>query len=282
MPSMIRHVLAPRSVSRILVEVVVPIFAILLLAAASAAEPSPQAPPTPPGPSRPQAQASEPRSPQEPVQNPPLAETRATLPAGTQLALVLTHPIDSKALHRGDTVFAQTTDPVLVSNQVVIPEGAFVQGQVEKLTRQGSRAELSLESASVAFPDGYVVHLSGPVKIESSEGTAWRNPSDGAKTGAILAPLLGSGLGTAIGAAAHTTERTSFAGMTMTSSTPKGVAIGSLTGLAAGAVVSFVLVARSHAFYVAEGAPLEMVLPHAVELSRGAPADRPSRAAGWP
>jgi dolichol kinase len=116
--------------------------------------------------------------------------------------------------------------------------------------------------------------------MESGEGTAWRNPSDGAKTGAILAPLLGSGLGTAIGAAAHATETTSFAGMTMTASTPKGMAIGSLTGLAAGAMVSFLLVARSHAFYVAEGAPLEMVLPHAVKLPGGAAADRPSTARG--
>lgn len=204
--------------------------------------------------------------PQAPAQNPAQAEPPIILRAGTQLALILTHPIDSKTMHRGDAIFAETTSPVFADNQVVIPAGAYVQGKVEKLTRQGSRAELSMQSVSVALPDGSVVQIKGPVEITSGEGTAWRNPSDGAKAGALLAPLIGSGLGTAIGAAAHTTQTTTFAGMTMTSSTPKGVAIGSITGLAAGTIVSFVLLARSHHFFVGEGSPLEMILPRPVTI----------------
>ncbi|HKW32172.1 MAG TPA: hypothetical protein VJN92_04155 [Candidatus Acidoferrum sp.] len=81
--------------------------------------------------------------------------------------------------------------------------------------------------------------------------------------------MIGSGLGTAIGIAAHTTQTTNFAGMTMTSETPKGMAIGSITGLAAGAVVSFVLLARSHHFYVGEGSPLEVTLPRPVTVAGG-------------
>jgi hypothetical protein len=72
--------------------------------------------------------------------NPPSDETPVTIPAGTHLALSLTHPVDSRATHRGDEIFAQTTSPVIVSNQVVIPAGAFVQGKVDKLSRRGSRA----------------------------------------------------------------------------------------------------------------------------------------------
>jgi len=38
---------------------------------------------------------------------------------------------------------------------VIIPAGTFVQGKVERLTRNGSRAEMALQSVSVMFPDGY-------------------------------------------------------------------------------------------------------------------------------
>jgi hypothetical protein len=248
-----------------------PIAAILLLAAPSGAQQAPQR-----RNNRPEPPPSEQAAPQARDQAP------LTLPPGTSLALVLTHPLDSKAVHRGDTVFAQITDPVLADNQVAIPAGAPVQGKVEKLSRQGSHAEVLLQSASIAFPDGYVVNVSGPLEIKGGEGTAWRNPSDGAKAGAILAPFVGSGLGTAIGVAAHTTQTTSFGGMTMTSSTPKGMAIGSITGLAAGTIVSVVLLARSHSFYVGEGAPLEMVLPRAVTLARGPAGDATSASAAQP
>ena len=217
-------------------------------------------------------------APHSPAQNPP-GEFPITLPGGTQLALVLTHPIDSKVTHRGDSVFAQITDPVLVDNQVVIPAGTFVQAKVERLTRQGNRAELWMQSASLAFSDGYVVNLTGPLEIKGGDGTAWSNPSTGAKTGAALATFLGAGLGTAVGAAVHTTQTSSLGGMTITSSTPKGMAIGSITGLAAGAVVSVALLVRSHQFYIEQGTPLEMVLPHPVTLARG-PVDDRKRAEG--
>jgi len=42
----------------------------------------------------------------------------------------------------------------------------------------------------------------GPMTIESEEGTAWINPGAGTKAGVVAAPLLGLGLGTAIGVAA--------------------------------------------------------------------------------
>jgi len=222
-----------------------------------------QEPPRPDGPPGQQT------SPQAPAQNP----APVTLPAGTQLALILTHPIDSKNMHRGDTIFAETTAPVLAENQVVIPAGAFVQGKVEKPTRQGSRAELLMQSVSVALPDGSVVSMKGPLEITSGEGTAWRNPGNAAKTAALLAPFVGSGLGTAIGAAAHTTQTTTFAGMTMTTDTPKGIAIGSMTGIVAGTIVSVVLIARSRHFYVGEGSPLEMILSRPVTVANGQTAE---------
>lgn len=269
MPLTIRVSRACSSIFRIAPEMPIlwAILGIFLLATPSGAQ---QAQPAPP---------NERAAPQAPAENPP--ESPVTLPPGVPFALVLTHPIDSKVTRRGDPVFALTSDPVIVDNQVVVPAGTFVQGKVDKLARQGNRVELWIQSVSLAFPDGYVVNLTGPVEIKGGEGTAWSNPSTGVKAGAVLAPLLGSGLGTAVGAAVHTTETSSLGGMTITSSTPKGMAIGSVTGLAAGAVVSLVLLARSHPFYVEQGAPLEMVLPRPITIARG-PVDEAKRAAPQP
>ena len=196
-----------------------------------------------------------------------------TVPAQTQFALVLTHPIDSKSMHRGDDIYAQTTAPVAVGDQVVIPAGTFVQGQIDKLSRKGSRSEIALQSFSVLFPNGYVANVKGPENIESDEGTAWNNPSGGAKAGAFIAPMAGAGIGAAIGSAAHTTQSSTLGGTTITSSSPKGVAIGSVAGLAAGAVAMVVLLTHSHSFYVQLGSPMTMTLQQPMTLAANQVAD---------
>jgi hypothetical protein len=104
--------------------------------------------------------------------------------------------------------------------------------------------------------------------METEEGTAFSNPSSAEKAGIVAAPLAGLGLGAAIGAAQHTTMSSTLGGTTLTASSPKGVGIGSLVGLAAGGVVSLVLLARSHHFYVEEGSPLELSLPQPVTLAQ--------------
>ena len=191
-----------------------------------------------------------------------------TIPAGTHLALALTHPVDSHSTHRGDEIFAQTTSPLIVADQVVIPAGTFVQGKVDRMARRGTRGELLMQSISVVFPNGYVATIKGPLNMESDEGTAWNNPSSAEKAGIIAAPFAGLGIGAAIGAAQHTTQSSTLGGTTLTSSTPKGLAIGSLVGLAAGGAVSLVLLARSHHFYVQEGSPLDLSLPQPVTLAQ--------------
>jgi len=151
---------------------------------------------------------------------------------------------------------------------VVIPGGIFVQGKVDKLTRKGNHSEILMQSMAVIFPDGHVASMAGPLTIESEEGTAWLNPSSGVKAGAIIAPMAGLGLGALIGSAAHTTQSSTLGGNTITSSTPKGLAIGSFVGLAAGGVVALVLLTHSHQFFVEVGSPLEMTLPQPLTLAQ--------------
>jgi hypothetical protein len=196
-----------------------------------------------------------------------------TIPAGTPFALVLTNPISSKSVHRGDQIHAQTTNPIAIGDQVVIPAGTFVQGTVDKLSRNGSRGEIMLQSAKVIFPDGYVATISGPISVESDEGTAWLNPGNGTKATMFGAPLAGLGLGALIGSAAHTTQSSTLGGTTLTSSTPKGLAIGSMVGLAAGGAVALAVFLHSHQFFVDVGSPMEMTLPQPVTLSQNRVAD---------
>jgi hypothetical protein len=214
--------------------------------------------------------------------------TTITIPAGTHLALALTHPVDSRTTHRGDEIFAQTTSPLIASNQVAIPAGTFVQGKVDKMNRRRTRGELLMKSLSVVFPNGYVATITGPLTMESDEGTAWSNPSSAEKVGMFAAPLAGLGIGAAIGASQHTTQSSTLGGTTLTASSPKGLAIGSLVGLAAGSAVSLVLLARSHHFYIQEGSPLELSLPQPVTLVQAqesnneSAASTPAAASGLP
>jgi hypothetical protein len=102
------------------------------------------------------------------------------IPAGTRIALVLTHPVQSRYIHRGDDIYAQIISPVNSANEVQIPPGTFVQATVDKLElKSGGRAELHLQSMSITFPDGYVAPLSGPVTLESNEGYALKDPGNG-------------------------------------------------------------------------------------------------------
>jgi hypothetical protein len=87
--------------------------------------------------------------------------TAISVPAGTRIALVLTQPIQTRYVHRGDDIYAQIVSPVNVGNEVVIPPSTFVQGKVDKLERQGGQGELHLQSMSITFPDGYVAAIAG-------------------------------------------------------------------------------------------------------------------------
>jgi hypothetical protein len=225
---------------------------------------------------------------QPPVSDPPTSpadSASVTIPAGTRLQLVLTHPVNSNSTSHGDQVFAQTTAPIIVGDQVVIPGGTYVQGKVEKLTRRGSRAEMLMQSVSLVFPNGYIAHAGGPVNIESEEWTAWNNPEGRTKVAIVLAPIVGLGLGMGIGAAMDKPHTVTLGGgsmpvppgfppvpplplLTMTENTHKGLAIGGIVGGIAGGITALTLAARSHQFYIEASSPLTMSLPQAVTLTR--------------
>src|ERR1700728_4359026 len=140
-------------------------FTALLFAVTCMAQDHAQAPPQPP--SALEAATST---------QPPAKSSSVTLPAGARIALVLTHDIQSRSMHRGDDIYAQITSPVNSGKQMVIPPGTFVQGTVDKLQRQAGAPQLILQSMSITFPNGYVAPIAGPVTLESDEGYALKDP----------------------------------------------------------------------------------------------------------
>jgi hypothetical protein len=222
-----------------------------------------------------------------------------TVPAGTSVALVLTHPIESRYIHHGDDIYAQVVSAVTAGNQVVVPPGTLVQGKVQRLGHNGSRGEIHLQSLSIIYPDGYVAVASGPITLEGDQGYALKDPGNGRIAGMLIGPAAGTGLGALIGHSVAPSQ-----GTTLTSSNPPGctpgsfgclsssvtgppekgkdTVIGAAIGGGIGFVVGLTLVGTSHHFFLDVGAPVEMVLPHALVLQGDQVADALSDAEKHP
>ena len=216
--------------------------------------------------------------------------TTITVPGGTSIALVLTHPIQSRYIHHGDDIYAQVISPIAAGNQVVIPAGVLVQGKVDRLGRNGSRGELYLQSMSITYPDGYVAVISGPITLESDEGYALKDPGQGRMVGAIALPAAGAGLGALIGHSVANTQPQTItstlppgctgpppgcltSSVTGPGSAGKSTVIGAAIGGAIGMGASLGLLFSSHHFFLDVGSPVEMVLPHPLTLDQDQVAD---------
>jgi len=226
----------------------------------------------------------EPQTPAQPAPDNNQAEANAsiTVPAGTRVALVLTQPVQTRYIRRGDDIYAQVTSPVDAENQVVIPPGTFVQGVVDKIQKNGGRGELRLQSMSITFPDGYVTPIPGPMVLETTDGYAIKDPGSKRGASAIILPLAGVGAGALIG---HSVGKSDS---TVTSNFPPGclppefgctpistpvmgtkgkdTAIGAAIGGAAGMLASVFMLTSSRHFYVDAGAPVQMTLQQPVTL----------------
>ena len=214
----------------------------------------------------------------------PSEQSTVTIPAGTQVALVLTQPIQSRHVHRGDDIYAQVISPVHSDNQVAIPPGTFVQGTVDKIRRNGGRGEIRLQSMSITFPDGYVTQIPGPMTLMTDEGYAFKDPGSTRTLAAISMPLAGAGIGAAIGHSitpGSSTLTSSIppgctgpppgcvsSSMTVPGNAGKNTVIGAGIGGAAGLVASLALIVSTHHFFLDVGAPVQMKLQHPVTMSR--------------
>ncbi len=117
----------------------------------------------------------------------------ATIPAGTRIPLSLKQAISTKNAREGDAVYAETVFPYVVDNQVIVPAGSYVQGNIAHVERAGhgkGRAEILMHFTSIIFPSGYTVMLPGSVQntpgadnksVKDSEGTIQQDSDTGKK-----------------------------------------------------------------------------------------------------
>ena len=84
------------------------------------------------------------------------------VPAGTTVSLALTSPILAKTARTGAGVYAVTVFPVAVNNQMAIPAGTYVQGQIDAMTRPGwlsPHAQFQMHFTKLIFANGYTVEF---------------------------------------------------------------------------------------------------------------------------
>jgi hypothetical protein len=203
-----------------------------------------------------------------------------TIPAGTRFTLVLSHPIESRHIRRGDDIYAQVTSPVGAGNQVAIPPGTFVQGTVDKLEQKDGRAFLHLQSMAITFPDGFITPVAGPITLNSNEGYAIKDVGGRRGASVLALPLAGAGIGALIGHSVGKSDSqvtsafppgcTGVPPFCSTTTTPVfgTKAKDTIIGSAIGAIASFTLLFGSHQFFMDVGSPVEMTLERPLILQQ--------------
>ena len=136
---------------------------------------------------------------------PPPAPKPVTIDSGTALSIRMIDPIDSDRNQIGDRFHATLDTPISVNDQIVLPQGAEIEGRVAELRSSGhftGKSEIALELTTVSV-NGHRYNLQ--TDQYSREGNSrGKNTAEkvggGAAVGAILGGILGGGKGAAIGA----------------------------------------------------------------------------------
>lgn len=135
----------------------------------------------------------------------PPAPKKVTIPAGTNLSIRLVDGLDSERNQVGDQFKATLNAPVVVEDDVVIPQDADIQGRVVDVKSAGrfaGQSTLVLELTSVSF-NGRTYNISTNQWSRSGTGRGKSTAAKvggGAAIGAIIGGLAGGGKGAAIGA----------------------------------------------------------------------------------
>jgi len=218
----------------------------------------------------PNAVSAAPATPQLKRGNPPTVQggenaaqdSTVTVPSGTRVPLTLKQGITTKNAKVGDPVYAQTAFPITMNDQIVIPPGTFVQGEIRRVQRPGrvkGRAELQMNFTSMIFPNGYTIVLPGAVQgtpgdqntagVKDKEGTIEGDSSKGKDVGTIVGTAIpGAGIGAIAGGS-------------------KAAGIGAASGGALG--LATVLLTRGPEIQLGPGDSIEMVLERSITLDPG-------------
>jgi hypothetical protein len=141
------------------------------------------------------------------------SKSRIVVPAGTTVALALTRPVLTKTASLGDSIYAETVFPVAVNNQMALPPGTYVEGQIDTLTRPGwlsPHAHFQIHFTKIIFAAGYTIQLRGTqsmanVQPPASTASAATGKHNGRAEDVIAAvvPAMAAGIVVAVLVARH-------------------------------------------------------------------------------
>src|SRR5271170_753770 len=194
----------------------------------------------------------------KPVYAPQAPDNRfITLPSGTRVAVVLENGISTRSAKPGDSVYLRTSFPITMNNQIVVPIGAYLRGELVDSKRPGrvkGRGEFRIRLDTLILPNGYTVNMNAAPRSADSGGKETMD-SEGQVTGP-------SGKGKDVGTVAATTV--TGAGIGAIADGAKGAGIGAGIGGAAG--LAAILLTRGPEAELPRGSTLDVVLEHDLQL----------------
>lgn len=167
------------------------------------------APPSTPAPA-PKPKSTPPPKP-APAPAKPAPPAEATLAAGTTLNMSLQTDLTTKTAQVGDAFTAVVSQPIIVGNRVVVPEGAIVRGHVASTAQPGKLSgkgmmQLAYDELEFEGRRYNVASVGDSIWGKSGTGKDAAMIGGGAVAGAVLGKVLGGSAakGAVIGGAAGT------------------------------------------------------------------------------
>jgi hypothetical protein len=197
---------------------------------------------------------------QEPAQE--SLQDELIVPEGTVIPIVLTAFLNTRNSQVGDAVYADTTYPVWIQQQLVIPKGSTIRGTVTEVVQPGKvkgKGKLAVRFDDILLPNGVKrdlsasfkgIHGAGAETIDRKSETV--SAGGGGNKGAEIGTVVGtSATGAVIGAIADE-------GAT-------GTLIGAGVGAAAG--IATVLFSRDRHLVISPGTQFDLELKRALKFA---------------
>ncbi len=234
------------------------VLALILLAASCGAQQAPEQAPPPEHRLKTRTEVTAPET-------PPAKETAGKLwivPAGTKLPIQLRQPVSTKGAKAGDAIYAQTSFPIVVNGNIVVPAGTWAQGVVDNVKRAGRlkrTAELQFHLTTLIYPNGYTLDIAAAVdQVPGDASTHMKEPGtvthDSEKGKDLERVGDAAAKGAQIGAIAGTAASPSL----------RGFGVGGLSGIAAGTLIA--LLARGSDIRFETGTAIEIALERAMAI----------------
>jgi hypothetical protein len=187
------------------------------------------------------------------------------LAAGTRIPIALRQPISTKSAQPGDPIYAQTTFPIVVDSEIVVPAGTWVQGKVDNVKRAGrlkGTAELQFHLTSLIYSNGYTLDIAAAIdRVPGDESSTVVEPGKVAHNSEKGKDLERVGdaasKGGQIGAIAGTAAKPGM----------RGFGVGGLAGVAGGTLIG--LLARGTDVRFDTGTAVEIALSRPMAIEAG-------------